>query len=91
VVATDIPGHAAMGAAIDSCVITADDPAEIAAAAERLIDSEQHEVAADSLAAHLWMRENLNLSRWSADLVDRYEQAFGHFAGAPAEPLPLPA
>ena len=91
VVATDIPGHVAMGAAIDSCVITPDDPAEIAAVAERLIDRKQHEVAADSLAAHLWMRENLNLSRWSADLVDRYEQAVGHFAGAPAEPLPLPA
>jgi glycosyltransferase involved in cell wall biosynthesis len=91
VVATDIPGHAAMGAEIDSCVITPADPADIAAAARRLIDREAHEMAADSLASHLWMRENLNLSRWSTDLVDRYEQAFGRFAGAPAEPLPLPA
>jgi hypothetical protein len=37
------------------------------------------------------MRENLNLSRWSTELVDHYEQAFGQPAGAPAEPLPLPA
>lgn len=91
VVATDIPGHAMMGDAIDSCVIAPDDPAAIAAAAERLMDREPHEVAADSLASHLWMRENLNLSRWSADLVDRYEQALGRAARTPAEPLPLPA
>ena len=91
VVATDIPGHALMGSEIDSCVITSPDPGEIAGAAERLIDRDQHEAAADSLTAHLWMRENLNLSRWSTELVDRYEQAFGQPAGAPAEPLPLPA
>jgi len=90
VVATDIPGHAAMGAEIDCCVITSDDPAEIAGAVERLMRREPHEMAADSLAAHLWMRENLNLSRWSTDLVDRYEQACGRRTGAPAEPLPLP-
>jgi len=90
VVATDIPGHAAMGAEIDCCVITSDDPAEIAGAVERLMRREPHEMAADSLAAHLWMRENLNLSRWSTDLVDRYEQACGRRTGAPAKPLPLP-
>jgi len=91
VVATDIHGHAAIGAGIDSCMITSQDPGELALAAQALIDRKPHEAAADSLASHLWMRENLNLSRWSADLVDRYEHALGRLAAAPAEPVPLPA
>jgi glycosyltransferase involved in cell wall biosynthesis len=91
VVASDIPGHERMGAGVASCLITPHDPVAIAAAAERLVDRPEHEVAADSLASHLWMRDNLHLQRWSAALVDRYEQALGPAAGAPAEPLPLPA
>jgi hypothetical protein len=90
VVASDIPGHAALGAGIDSCLITDHEPAAIAAATQGLLDRDPHEVAADALTAHLWMRDNLHLPKWSAGLVDRYEQALG-LRTAPRDPLPVPA
>jgi glycosyltransferase involved in cell wall biosynthesis len=88
VIASDIPGHQAMGAGIASCVITPHDPAAIAAAARQLLDRDPHEVAADGLVAHLWMRDNLHLPKWSAGLVDRYEQAL---PAAEPHPHALPA
>lgn len=91
VVASDIPGHAAMGAGITSCPITPLDASAIADAAQGLIDREPHEVSADGLAAHLWMRENLHLPRWSAGLLDRYEHALGLTGDAPGELVPMPA
>ena len=75
VVASDIPGHALMGAGIDSCAITPHDPGHIAAAVERLIDRAPHEVAADALAASSLDAREPALPRWSAGLVDRYEHA----------------
>jgi glycosyltransferase involved in cell wall biosynthesis len=91
VIASDISGHKAMGAGIASCVITPSDPAAIATAAQDLIDRQPHEVGADALAGHLWMRENLHLPRWSAGLVDRYEDTLPQAQAAVVEPLPLPA
>ena len=90
VVASDIPGHAAMSAGIASCPITPHDAAAIADAAQELIDREPHEVSADGLAAHLWMRENLHLPRWSAGLLDRYEHALALRPDATGAPLPVP-
>jgi glycosyltransferase involved in cell wall biosynthesis len=90
VVASDIPGHSAMGAGIASCVITPHDPADIAAATSRLLDREPHEVAADGLTGHLWMRDNLHLPKWSAGLVDRYEDALWLHGEAHGEPVPMP-
>jgi glycosyltransferase involved in cell wall biosynthesis len=91
VVASDIPGHAAMGAGIASCPITPHDSAAIADATQELIDREPHEAAADALAGHLWMRDNLHLPRWAAGLVDRYEDALGLTGRAPGELVPMPA
>jgi len=91
VIASEIPGHATIGAGIESCVITPDDPAAIAAAAERLLDREPHQVAADALGGHLWLRDNLHLPRWSAGLVDRYERALGVTDETAAEPVPAAA
>ena len=91
VVASDIPGHAMMGAGIGSCVITPHDPAAIAAAVEGLVERDTHEIAADALGAHLWMRENLHLPRWSAGLVERYEHALGAGGLPHGTALPLPA
>jgi len=88
VVASDIPGHALMGAGIASCLITPHDPAAIATAAERLIDRDDHEISADALSGHLWMRDKLHLPRWSAGLMERYEAALG---AAALEPVPVPA
>ena len=90
VVASDIPGHSAMGAGIASCVITPHDPAAVAAATQRLLDRDSHEVAADALTGHLWMRDKLHLPKWSAGLVDRYEQALGPHGKAHGEPVPCP-
>jgi D-inositol-3-phosphate glycosyltransferase len=89
VVASDIPGHAAMGAGIASCSITPHDPDAIADATQRLLDREPHEVAADALTGHLWMRDHLHLPKWSARLVDRYEHALRREAHG--EPVPMPA
>jgi glycosyltransferase involved in cell wall biosynthesis len=91
VVASDIPGHQLMGSGIASCVITPHDPVAIAAATEQLIDRDDHEVAADALASHLWMRQHLHLPKWSAGLVDRYEHALARGTATAGEPLPLPA
>jgi glycosyltransferase involved in cell wall biosynthesis len=91
VVASDIPGHAMMGGGIASCLITPHDPAAIAAAMEDLVLRDTHEVAADALGAHLWMRENLHLPRWAAGLVERYEHALGLGRIARGAPLPAPA
>jgi glycosyltransferase involved in cell wall biosynthesis len=90
VVASDIPGHQAMGAGVASCVIAPQDPAAIAAATQRLLDREPHEVAADALTGHLWMRDHLHLPKWSAGLVDRYEHALGA-EGAHSQTVPVPA
>jgi glycosyltransferase involved in cell wall biosynthesis len=91
VVASDIPGHAAMGAGIASCVITPHDPAAIADATRLLLEREPHEVAADSLTAHLWMRDNLHLPKWAAGLVDRYEHALRGRAETHGKLLPAGA
>jgi glycosyltransferase involved in cell wall biosynthesis len=91
VVASEIPGHSAMGAGIASCVITPHDPAAIAAATQQLLDREPHEVAADGLTGHLWMRDNLHLPKWSAALVDRYEDALRLHGEGHGEPVPMPA
>jgi glycosyltransferase involved in cell wall biosynthesis len=91
VVASDIPGHATMSAEIASCLITPHDAGAIADAAQELIDREPHEVGADALAAHLWMRENLHLPRWSAGLLGRYEHALGLSGDAAGELVPFPA
>jgi hypothetical protein len=72
-------------------VITPHDPGAIATAVEELVDRRPHEVAADALSGHLWMRDNLHLPRWSAGLMEHYEHALGHTHHAPAEPLPVPA
>jgi glycosyltransferase involved in cell wall biosynthesis len=91
VVASDISGHATMGAGIASCMITPHDPAAIAAATRRLLDREPHQIAADALTGHLWMRDNLHLARWAAGLVDRYEHALDHGSAAHGEPVPVAA
>lgn len=91
VIASEIPGHAAIGAGVASCPITPHDPSAIADAAQALIDRDPHEVSADALAGHLWMRENLHLPRWSTGLVDSYEHALGPHAQAPGELVPMPA
>jgi glycosyltransferase involved in cell wall biosynthesis len=91
VVASDISGHGAMGAGIASCVITPQEPGAIAAAAQRLLEREPHEIAADGLVGHLWMRDNLHLPKWSAALVDRYEHALEGWGKAHGEPVPMPA
>jgi glycosyltransferase involved in cell wall biosynthesis len=91
VVASDIPGHTLMGAGIASCLITPHDPAAIVDAVEGLAERDSHEVAADALGAHLWMRENLHLPRWSAGLVERYEHALGPGAAGHAGAVPVAA
>ena len=73
-VVSDIPGHATVGAHAPACVITPLDPDAIAAAVRDLLERDPDEVAADSLAGHGWLRENLGLATWAEAMVDRYEQ-----------------
>jgi glycosyltransferase involved in cell wall biosynthesis len=91
VVASDIPAHQDMGAGIASCVTTPGDPAAIADATRSLLDRDDHEVAADGLSAHLWMRDNLHLPTWADALVDRYEHALEQRGDRFGEPLPATA
>ena len=73
-VVSDIPGHATVGAHAPACVITPLDPDAVAAAIRRLLEREPAQVAADSLAGHAWLRENLGLRPWAEAMVDRYER-----------------
>ena len=73
-VVSDIPGHATVGAHAPACVITPLDPDAMAAAIRRLLQREPAQVAADSLAGHAWLRENLGLGPWAEAMVDRYER-----------------
>jgi glycosyltransferase involved in cell wall biosynthesis len=73
-VVSDIPGHAMVGAHAPACVITPLEPAAMAAAIKRLLEREPAQVAADSMAGHAWLRENLGLRKWAEAMVDRYER-----------------
>jgi glycosyltransferase involved in cell wall biosynthesis len=73
-VVSDIPGHATIGAHAPACVITPLDPDAIATAVRTLLERQPSQVAADSLAGHAWLRENLGLASWAEAMVDRYER-----------------
>ena len=73
-VVSDIPGHATVGAHAPACVIAPLDPDAVAAAIRKLLEREPAQVAADSLAGHAWLRENLGLGPWAEAMVDRYER-----------------
>ena len=76
-VVSDIPGHATVGAHAPACVITPLDPEAMAAAIRKLLERDPAQVAADSLAGHAWLRENLGLGQWAAAMVDRYARLLG--------------
>jgi hypothetical protein len=83
-VVSDIPGHATVGAHAPACVIAPLDADAMAAEIRRLLDREPAQVAADSLAGHAWLRENLGLGSWAAAMVDRYAGLLGGDAQSPA-------
>jgi glycosyltransferase involved in cell wall biosynthesis len=76
-VVSDIPGHATVGAHAPACVIAPLDAGAMAAEIRRLLDRDPAQVAADSLAGHAWLRENLGLGSWAAAMVDRYAGLLG--------------
>ena len=76
-VVSDIPGHATVGAHAPACVIAPLDPDAIAAEIRRLLARDPAQVAADSLAGHAWLRENLGLGPWAEAMVDRYTRLSG--------------
>jgi glycosyltransferase involved in cell wall biosynthesis len=83
VVASEIPGHIAIGRNVPACRLTALDSAAMSGAAASLLDRPAQQVQSDARAGHDWMRQNRDLARWSEELIERYEIALSGRPGRP--------
>lgn len=75
VVASDIPGHVAIGASLDACRITALDPRALALGAAELLSRPNAEAFEQAKAARQHIRSNMDLDAWSKRMLDLYELA----------------
>jgi glycosyltransferase involved in cell wall biosynthesis len=75
VVASDIPGQAAIAPQHGARRLAPPEPAAIASAVRSLRDRGPGEAAADAVAARRWVVDHMNLPVWAADVVALYERA----------------
>jgi glycosyltransferase involved in cell wall biosynthesis len=75
VVASDLPGHRALGEGLGARRIVPLDPESISAAIQALLDRDAAAAAADAREAHEWIERNLGLELWAKRLLERYEAA----------------
>lgn len=75
VVASDIPGQAAIAPEHGARRLTPFDSGSIAAAVESLLARDPAESKADAAAGRRWVLEHMDLPGWSAGVVERYERA----------------
>lgn len=75
VVASDIPGQAAIAPEHEARRLTALDPGAIAVAVRSLLDRDPCESTADGVAARRWVLEHMDLPAWATGVVERYERA----------------
>jgi glycosyltransferase involved in cell wall biosynthesis len=72
VVATQIPGHAFIGARTPACRIARRDPADLAAAVRQLLDRDPARAAAEAEESRRWVDENLGYAVVNNRLLDNY-------------------
>ena len=72
VVATDLPGHRALGDGLASRRLAPPEPAAIADEIEVLLERDPAQVAEDARAAHAWVSANLDPASWSERLLGVY-------------------
>lgn len=75
VVATDIPGHAAIGAGLDACRITHGDRESLAAGVADILDRPASIMLEQARVAREHVQTTMDLDGWSSRLVDLYERA----------------
>jgi glycosyltransferase involved in cell wall biosynthesis len=75
VVASDLPGHAAIGGGLPSCRLTPLAARPIADAVDLLLARAPEQVALDAEESRRGIRERMDLSRWAERLLDLYERA----------------
>jgi glycosyltransferase involved in cell wall biosynthesis len=75
VVASDIPGQAAIAPEHGARRLTQLEPSSIAAAVGSLLARDPVESAADAAAGRDWVLAHMDLPVWSAGVVERYERA----------------
>jgi glycosyltransferase involved in cell wall biosynthesis len=73
VVASDIPGHAAVAQGCSTCRLVERTPSSIAAAVRQLLDRPRDEREADARAAHLHIAQNFSSSATAARTLDLLE------------------
>ena len=74
VVATDLPGHRALGDGLTSRRIAPLDAARIAEEIQSILDRDHNRVLADAARSHEWVRANLGSAQWSDRLVGVYRE-----------------
>jgi glycosyltransferase involved in cell wall biosynthesis len=84
VVATDLPGHRALGSGLRSRLIVLHEPGAIADAIEQLLARDAETVAEDAKCSHEWVRANLDPGRWGTQLVELYAELTGFQASKAA-------
>lgn len=75
VLASDIPGHVAIGAKLDACRITALDPAALASGASELLSRPTSAVIEQAESARQHIRATMDLGPWSERVLELYELA----------------
>ena len=74
VVASDLPGQAAIAAGLGACRVTPLNASALAGAIESLLDREQEVAASDAAAAVVRVRTEFDLGPWAARLLDLYDE-----------------
>jgi len=80
VVASDIPGQAAIADAVAACRVTAAEPRALAAAILDVVELDAAARRAEQAAAREWIVENAGLQAWAATLTGIYDRVL---AGIP--------
>jgi glycosyltransferase involved in cell wall biosynthesis len=70
VVATDIPGHAFVGAEVDACRLAESNGGDIAAAVEETLRREPRQVVSETNAARAWLVSNLSIDMAAKNIAD---------------------
>ncbi|HLW96104.1 MAG TPA: glycosyltransferase family 4 protein [Solirubrobacteraceae bacterium] len=74
VVASDIPGQAAIASAVAACRLAALEPGSIAAAVEELLSLDEARHREELASAREWIVANAGLGWWSRTVMDTYDR-----------------
>jgi glycosyltransferase involved in cell wall biosynthesis len=81
VVASDIPGHAYVGKALEACRLAELDPLPLAASIAEVLKLEPETRRREQEAARDWIRNHVGLEHWSETLMKTYERLLSERLG----------